>query len=136
VQPVLRSDVLVSEATAALLVLPGSPAGFLGVAVEEAVEKNKMATVLEKAAFGAEGLGFAQEGVSGSGMVVDKLAVGEVLEKAAFGAEGLGFAQEGASGSGMVVDKLAVGEVLECTSEVVVGRILAAGVEDMVAGWE
>ena len=102
-QPVLRSDVLVSEATAALLVLPGSPAGFLGVAVEEAVEKNKMATVLEKAAFGAEGLGFAQEGVSGSGMVVDKLAVGEVLE---------------------------------CTSEVVVGRILAAGVEDMVAGWE
>lgn len=98
-QPVLRSDVLVSEATAAPLVLPGSP----GVAVEEAVEKNKMATVLEKAAFGAEGLGFAQEG---------------------------------ASGSAMVVDKLAVGEVLECTSEVVVGRILAAGVEDMVAGWE
>lgn len=98
----LRSDVLVSEATASPLVLLGSLSGIQGVVEEEAAEKNKMAMVLEKAAFGAEGLGFAKEG---------------------------------AGGSRMVVDKLAVGEVLECTSEVV-GRILAAGVEDMVTGWE
>jgi len=77
---VLRSDILVSEATVAPLALPVSLAGFQGVAVGEAVEKSTMVTVMEKIEFGVEGLGFAQVEVDGNRIVVGTAAAGEVLE--------------------------------------------------------
>jgi hypothetical protein len=109
-QLVLRSDILVSEATVAPLVLLVFLAGFQEVAVGEVVGKSTTVmvtvTMMEKIEFGVGGLGFALVEVE-----VDANMV--------------------------VVDTAVAGEVLECMSEVAVGSILAAGMkEDMVTGWE